>query len=119
MTLVPASSHGADPSAAVDSVFTRTGAVVAASGDYTVGLVTGAAPLASPTFTGVPVAPTAVLGVNTTQLATTAFVGKILLSGAGAPGASFVAPLYYDTTAVTGGLWAWNGTAYVHVSSVV
>ena len=32
------------------------------------------APLASPTFTGTPAAPTASLGTNTTQLATTAFV---------------------------------------------
>ena len=31
-------------------------------------------PLASPTFTGIPVAPTAVSGTNTTQIATTAFV---------------------------------------------
>lgn len=36
----------------VTSVFTRTGAVTAQSGDYTVSQVTGAAPLASPTFTG-------------------------------------------------------------------
>jgi hypothetical protein len=34
----------------------------------------GAAPLASPTFTGVPAAPTASFGTSTTQLATTAFV---------------------------------------------
>jgi len=33
------------------------------------------APLASPTFTGVPAAPTAAAGTSTTQLATTAFVG--------------------------------------------
>lgn len=39
-------------SGAVSSVFTRTGAVVAVSGDYSVGQVTGAAPSASPTFTG-------------------------------------------------------------------
>ncbi len=32
------------------------------------------APLASPTFTGVPAAPTAAAGTNTTQLATTAFI---------------------------------------------
>jgi hypothetical protein len=38
---------------AVSSVFTRTGAVVAAAGDYTVAQVTGAAPLASPAFTGI------------------------------------------------------------------
>jgi hypothetical protein len=36
--------------------------------------ITGAAPLESPTFTGVPAAPTASAGTNTTQLATTAFV---------------------------------------------
>lgn len=33
-----------------------------------------AAPLASPTFTGTPAAPTAAVGTNTTQLATTAYV---------------------------------------------
>ena len=33
------------------------------------------APVASPTFTGVPAAPTAAAGTSTTQLATTAFVG--------------------------------------------
>ena len=59
---------------AVSSVFGRTGSVVAASGDYTVSQVTGAAPLASPSLTGTPTAPTATNGTNTTQLATTAFV---------------------------------------------
>lgn len=42
------------------------------------------APLASPTFTGVPAAPTAAPGTNTTQLATTAFVA------AATPSVSFV-----------------------------
>ena len=37
-------------------------------------LTLGAAPLASPNFTGTPAAPTAAAGTNTTQLATTAFV---------------------------------------------
>jgi len=36
--------------------------------------ITDAAPLASPTFTGTPAAPTAASGTNTTQIATTAFV---------------------------------------------
>ena len=72
------------PAVPVTSVFTRTGAVVATSGDYTVAQVTGAAPLASPIFTGVPAAPTATLGTNTTQLATTAFV-QTALSGATSP----------------------------------
>jgi hypothetical protein len=61
-------------SGTVSSVFSRTGAVVANSGDYTVSQVTGAAPLASPVLTGTPTAPTATVGTNTTQLATTAFV---------------------------------------------
>lgn len=34
------------------------------------------APLASPTFTGTPIAPTAAAGTNTTQIATTAFVAN-------------------------------------------
>ena len=37
---------------AVNSVFGRTGTVVAVSGDYTVAQVTGAAPIANPAFTG-------------------------------------------------------------------
>jgi hypothetical protein len=42
--------------------------------DHVHGTDTTRAPLASPTFTGVPTAPTATLGTNTTQIATTAFV---------------------------------------------
>lgn len=47
----------------------------------------GAAPLASPGFTGVPTAPTAAPGTNTTQIATTAFVNTFG-SGTYAPLAS-------------------------------
>lgn len=59
---------------AVSSVFGRTGAVVKVSGDYAVADVTGAAPLASPSFTGSPVAPTPTTGDSSTLIATTAFV---------------------------------------------
>lgn len=62
------------PTSPVTSVFGRTGAVTASSGDYTVAQVTGAAPLASPGLTGTPTAPTAATATNTTQIATTAFV---------------------------------------------
>jgi hypothetical protein len=58
---------------AVSSVFTRTGAVVATSGDYTVAQVTGAAPLASPALTGVPTVPTATALTDDTQAASTAY----------------------------------------------
>ena len=45
-----------------------------ASATIPVADVSGAAPLASPAFTGTPAAPTATAGTNTTQVATTAFV---------------------------------------------
>ena len=48
---MPGSSVSA-VAATVSSVFGRTGAVTATSGDYAVAQITGAAPLASPTFTG-------------------------------------------------------------------
>lgn len=60
--------------APVTSVFGRTGDVVAANGDYDVSEVTGAAPLASPTFTGDPKAPTPAPGDDDTSIATSAFV---------------------------------------------
>jgi hypothetical protein len=62
-------SQGYLTTAPVTSVAGKTGAVTLVVGD-----VSGAAPLASPTFTGVPAAPTATAGTSTTQLATTAFV---------------------------------------------
>jgi hypothetical protein len=47
----------------------------------------GLAPLASPTFTGTPAAPTAAVATNTTQLATTAFVrGEVTALVDSAPG---------------------------------
>jgi hypothetical protein len=49
----------------------RAGVVVPIAADIT---AAGGALLAGPTFTGVPAAPTATAGTNTTQLATTAFV---------------------------------------------
>lgn len=47
----------------------------------TVANITGAAPLAAPAFTGIPTAPTAASGTNTTQIATTAFVTSAISSG--------------------------------------
>jgi hypothetical protein len=49
------------------------------------------APLASPTFTGTPAAPTATTGTNSTQIATTAYVLNAVTGGTAAaiPGASY------------------------------
>jgi hypothetical protein len=58
----------------------------------------GAAPLASPTFTGTPAAPTATAGTATTQLATTAFVGTAL-TNANVPAPSSATPSMNGTGA--------------------
>ena len=60
-------------SGAVSSVFGRTGAVAATSGDYAVTQVTGAAPLVSPALSGTPTAPSASALTGSTQVATTAY----------------------------------------------
>jgi hypothetical protein len=62
------------PSVPVTSVFGRVGDILAQAGDYSVGQVTGAAPLASPVFTGNPTAPTPANADNSVSVATTAFV---------------------------------------------
>jgi hypothetical protein len=59
------------------------------------------APLASPVFTGIPTGPTASLGTNTTQLATTAFV----IANAAGAGAPLASPAFTGVpTAPTAGL---------------
>jgi hypothetical protein len=58
----------------------RTGAVTLINNDIS---AAGGALLAGPAFSGVPTAPTAVAGTNTTQLATTAFVAAATAAGGG------------------------------------
>ena len=87
-------------SGAVDSVAGKTGVVTLAKADVGLGSVDNTADSAkpvstaqataiglksdsaSPTFTGVPAAPTAAVGTSTTQLATTAFVNAEIASDA-------------------------------------
>lgn len=70
----------------------RSGTVVMTAGDVS---AAGGAPVASPTFTGVPAAPTASPGTSTTQLATTAFVSAAIA------GQAIVASFNGRTGAVT------------------
>ncbi len=66
----------------ITSVFGRTTpAIIAVSGDYAVSQITGAAPLASPAFTGTPTAPTPTASDSSTKLATTASILAKTLTG--------------------------------------
>ena len=72
-----AAAGGAAPSGSnpvMDGVAAPGVSALYSRGDHVHPSDTSHAPLASPTFTGVPAAPTATAGTNTTQLATTAFV---------------------------------------------
>ena len=63
------------------------------------------APLANPTFTGTPAAPTAASGTNTTQLATTAFVQAAVAGGGGGGGASVTTSDSAPSSPSDGDLW--------------
>jgi hypothetical protein len=74
------------------------------------------APLASPTFTGIPVAPTATAGTHTTQIATTAFVATAVSAGGSYnPAAVAITGGSIDNT-VIGGTTPSSG-AYTTLSS--
>jgi len=103
----------------VTSVNTRTGAVTLTSADVGLANVTNTtdankpvstaqqtalnlkANLASPTFTGVPLAPTAAATDNTTQLATTAFAPKMLIKTASGTGAALSFSIPHGITGIT------------------
>ena len=84
---------GSIASAGVSTFNGRSGAVTLSTADVT---GAGGAPLASPTFTGTPAAPTPTGGDNSTKIATTAFV-----AGAVSAGAAGVASFNTRTGAVT------------------
>ena len=63
--------------------------------------ITGKADLAGPTFTGVPAAPTASSGTNTTQLATTAFVTAAVPDVSGK--ANIASPTFTGTVTIPAG----------------
>lgn len=78
----------------------------------------GAAPLASPTFTGTPAAPTAAVGTNTTQLATTALVqAEIANKRAWTAYTPTITPLSgtYTTASATGKYMVAFGICFVQI----
>ena len=83
--------HGiADTAALATKTYADTAGTnaIASANTYADSAVASKAPLASPALTGVPTAPTATVGTNTTQIATTAFVkAEVDAVIAAAPGA--------------------------------
>lgn len=78
------------------------------------------APLASPTFTGVPAAPTATVGTNTTQIATTAFVITELSSAEVASADKWTTARDLSFTGnVTGSLMGVDGTGNVSATLTI
>ena len=75
------------------------------------------APLASPTFTGTPAAPTASSGTNTTQVATTAFV-EAAVTGLGAASALTTHAALRSSQTVFGHakIWTSGGDLYIATS---
>jgi hypothetical protein len=79
VSLAPPAGGGG--SGAVSSVFGRTGAVSAASGDYAVSQVTGAAPVASPTFSGVVTQPDGTMISSAGWAGSPTFLNNVTVSG--------------------------------------
>ena len=69
------------------------------------------APLASPSLTGTPTAPTASSGTNNTQIATTAFV-QAAVTGGGSYNNASVDTHLNTSTASSGEVLSWNGSDY-------
>lgn len=118
-----------------------------ARGDHVHPTDTSRAPLASPNFTGTPTAPTAAAGTSSTQIATTAFVANAVSGKADSSDVytkseidtKLSAAMHYKGTKATvenlpstgnedgdvwhvtstGGEYAWNGTAWEELGSVI
>lgn len=104
-----------------------------AKGDHIHPTDTSRAPLASPTFTGTPKAPTATAGTNTTQIATTAFVGTAVANAiSGIQGISYEVVASLPATGEAGVIYLvsnsgsapniydeyiWTGTAFEKIGT--
>jgi hypothetical protein len=75
------------------------------------------APIASPTFTGVPAAPTAAPSTNTTQLATTAFVATAVGAVPAPPAPATATPLTDTGTGAVGTSVKYAREDHVHPAS--
>ena len=99
---------------AMDGVASVGSETTWAKGDHVHPSDTTKAPIASPAFTGIPTAPTAATGTNTTQIATTEFVNNTVQeAGSTVPGTAL--PLM-DGTASAGTAAPYSREDHVHPS---
>ena len=111
-----AGTTGLTPSTATSGAITLSGTLAVANGGTGVVTSTGSGSNVlsqSPTFTGVPAAPTAALNTNTTQLATTAFVLQQVSSSGGGTVTSITAG-----TGLSGGTITSSGTIAIANTAV-
>jgi len=100
---------------------TFTGTVTIPSGAS----ISGFAPLASPTFTGTPTLPTGTIATtqtaadSSTKVATTAFVTDAIATGVASATVDSLDEIadVTITSAVSGDLLKWNGTAWVNIAA--
>lgn len=105
------------PTAAVSSVSGKTGAVTLTSADVGLDNVANeskATMFSSPAFTGVPTAPTAAAGTNTTQIASTAFVTAAVTAKTTITGNAATATKLQTARTING--TAFDGTANITIT---
>lgn len=97
----------------MDGVATTGAETAWAKGDHVHPTDTTRAPVADPDFTGVPLAPTAQIGTNTRQIATTEFVQSAIVAAGGGPSPSIADPLM-DGAASAGVAAPYSREDHVH-----
>jgi hypothetical protein len=103
-TPLPVSSGGTGSNTGINASTSVTGILPVANGGTGVNTSTGTGSVvlsASPTFTGTPLSTTAANGTNTTQIATTAFVGAAVTNATGSLGT--MSTQNANSVSITGG----------------
>lgn len=114
--VIAQASASGDGTPAMDGTAARGASLHYARANHVHPTDTSLAPLASPTFTGVPAAPTAAAATNTTQIASTAFVTAAVAAGAGAAGGD-LGGTYPNPSVVSTGGTAFSPSATIDATN--